>query len=115
MSSERASRCQISNDFSVTISVLREPCHLGLAEQARSLLSGFSDLGRSQTLSIECNEAVARCSYKDLLVAQSVVNGAMKHLTEALALPSVVPQLVAGNPNNKPPNKCKTIHNQRHD
>src|SRR4051794_1251488 len=104
MASERTTRCSISNDFSATISVLREPCHLGLAEQARSLLSGFGDVARRQTLSIECNEAVARCSYKDLLVAQSVVNGAMKHLTDALALPSVVPQSVA---NNKPPNKCE--------
>lgn len=107
MSSERASRCQISNDFSVTISILREACNLGLAEQARSLLSGFSDVARRQTLSIECNETVARCSYKDMLVAQSVVNGALKHLTDALALPSVVPQPAPGNPNNKPPNKCE--------
>uniref|UniRef100_A0A7E4V788 Bactericidal permeability-increasing protein n=1 Tax=Panagrellus redivivus TaxID=6233 RepID=A0A7E4V788_PANRE len=100
MSSENSTRCQLSNDFTVTMTVQRDIPAVSASEQASALFEASkSGLGSvpavaglpKQKLNFELDEAIVRLSYKDLLVAKCVLEGSINRLTSSFAN-SVIPK-----------------------
>lgn len=91
MSAEQESCCQLTNDFSTTISLSSEAY---LAEVARA--SGLPSLSLPKHhVNMELNDIVARVSYRDTLVISSVLESSLKRLAKSLeksAIPSNEPK-----------------------
>lgn len=78
MSAEHSTSCQLSNEFNFTVSMTRELA----TKLKRATPLGLSNLdaGPRQALKFEIGEVICRMSYKDALVVQSVIQGALKRL-----------------------------------
>ncbi|VDK72688.1 unnamed protein product [Litomosoides sigmodontis] len=89
MTTESESRCQLTNDFSMTVSLSVEgdvdvegqPLRLGLS----------SIIPITHQLVVEVSDMVARVSYRDLLVVRNVLTSSLKRLHNSLKK-SMVPK-----------------------
>ena len=106
MSSQDQTRCQISNDFTATISVKREI--IPAFTQAQALLNGLTQAAifsvnqlPKQIVNIELGQLVARISYKDMLVLNHVFMGSIDRLKHSFEN-SLIPKL-GHQPPGRPP------------
>lgn len=97
LSSEEATKCQISNDFSATVSVQRDLKPLQqqtaelIAQTGVNSVQLTEHLLPKQKLNVEMNELEARVSYKDILVLKSVLQGSSSRLRSSFEN-SVIPK-----------------------
>ncbi|KAI6183494.1 hypothetical protein M3Y97_00495100 [Aphelenchoides bicaudatus] len=85
MSAEQSTNCQISNEFNLTV-VMSKDIQVAKAIGTQRGLSNLYT-GPRQALKFEVGEVVCRMSYKDLLVTQAVIQGALKHPQTNLSRP----------------------------
>ncbi|KAI6181931.1 hypothetical protein M3Y98_00882500 [Aphelenchoides besseyi] len=80
MSAEETTRCQLTNDFDLAVTLSKEiPQSIQTKQITLNALDMLLDGAPArQHLHFDVGEVIGRMSYKDLLVVQSVVNGAFR-------------------------------------
>ncbi|KAI6230488.1 Ricin B-type lectin domain-containing protein [Aphelenchoides fujianensis] len=104
MSAEHTTRCQLTNDFDLTLQLQREVPPVAPAAPAASAAALQLLLDRApprHAVRMEVGEMVGRLSYRDLLVLQAVVRGALERLDAAETSRSPPP--TARPPADEPP------------
>ncbi|KAI6230473.1 Ricin B-type lectin domain-containing protein [Aphelenchoides fujianensis] len=104
MSAEHTTRCQLTNDFDLTLQLQREVPPAPPAAPAASTAALQLLLDRApprHAVRMEVGEMVGRLSYRDLLVLQAVVRGALERLDAAETSRSPPP--TARPPADEPP------------